>query len=557
MILGIDVGGTHTDAVLLENFEIKRKAKVKTQPENILASLLEVTSLLLDGLDPKSLRRVVLSTTISTNAIVQNKIRRVGMIIASGPGLPPSLLPFREDIYHLSAYMNHRGFEVVPLDTWEVERAVAEFEKKGIEHVGVVGKFCTRNPAHEIEVGDMIKGRFKHVSLGHKLSGRLNFRRRIATTYLNAAVSSLYRRFALAVMSFVRDVGVKAPVYILKADGGTVEIEESINYPCQTILSGPAASIMGVVALVNGQRDAVALDIGGTTTDIAVFADGVPLLEGFGVKIGGLKTLIRGLRTRSIGVGGDSRVRWQDGQLIIGPEREGDAAALGGPYATPTDAMVWIGLSELGDRRKAGEAIGELAQAAGKPLDDMARWIFEETTKKIARAVEEFVSEINNEPVYTIHELLEGRKVRPEYLYLVGEPAQVMARPLGEVLKLNYQVVPHAEVANAIGAALARTTTELTLNADTEKRKLAIAEEGETLYIPPKMGVKDVIRLGHEKLVERAVRMGAKEGDIEVEVVEQQEFNMVRGFDTVGKNIRVKLQIKPGLITRKRENEER
>jgi hypothetical protein len=219
--------------------------------------------------------------------------------------------------------------------------------------------------------------------------------------------------------------------------------------------------------------------------------------------------------------------------------------------------MVWIGLSELGDRRKAGEAIGELAQAAGKPLDDMARWIFEETTKKIARAVEEFVSEINNEPVYTIHELLEGRKVRPEYLYLVGGPAQVMARPLGEVLNLNYQVVPHAEVANAIGAALARTTTELTLNADTEKRKLAIAEEGETLYIPPKMGVKDVIRLGHEKLVERAVRMGAKEGDIEVEVVEQQEFNMVRGFDTVGKNIRVKLQIKPGLITRKRENEER
>lgn len=548
MILGIDVGGTHTDAALLENFEVKRKVKVRTNPENILSSLLEATSIIFEGLDPKVLRRIVLSTTISTNAIVQNKIRRVGMIIASGPGLSPSLLPFHEDIYHLSAYMNHRGFEVLPVGEKEVEEAVMEFQRSGIEHLGIVGKFCTRNPSHELKIAKLVEGRFKHVSLGHKLSGRLNFRRRIATTYLNAAVSSLYRRFALAVMNFVRDLGVTAPVYILKADGGTISIEESIQYPCQTILSGPAASIMGVLALTKGDNDAIALDIGGTTTDIAVFADGVPLLEGFGVKIGGLKTLIRGLRTKSIGAGGDSRVKWQEGRLCIGPEREGDAAALGGPYPTPTDAVVWLGLVQLGDKKKAGEAINTIAKEAGLSVDEMAREIFNATINKIFQAVNDFVEEINNEPVYTIHELLEGRKIKPRHLYLVGGPAQVMAVPLGKLLNCEPCVLPHAEVANAIGAALARTTTELTLIADTEKRTLTIAEEGETVYISPRMRKGEIIEVGREKLKERAKRMGAREEEMEIEVVEEQEFNMVRGFDTVGKYVRVKLQIKPGLI---------
>ncbi|MCX7982827.1 MAG: hydantoinase/oxoprolinase family protein [Syntrophales bacterium] len=548
MILGIDVGGTHTDAALLEDFEVKKKVKVKTNQEDILSSLLEATSSIFASLDPKRLRRIVLSTTISTNAIVQNKIRRVGLIIARGPGIPPSLLPFPEDTYLLSAYMNHRGFEVVPLDEKEVEEAVSRFIEAGIEHLGVVGKFCTRNPAHELAIAKLIGGRFKHVSLGHKLSGRLNFRRRIATTYLNAAISSLYRRFALAVMNFVRDLGVSAPVYILKADGGTIGIEESIQFPCQTILSGPAASIMGVLALSRGNSDAIALDIGGTTTDIAVFADGVPLLEGFGVKIGGLKTLIRGLRTRSIGAGGDSRIKWQDGKIAIGPEREGDAAALGGPYPTPTDAMVWLGLIKIGDRDKAGAAIYTLAREAGLSVDEMARKMLDTTLEKICEAVKEFVNEINNEPVYTIHELLEGRKIRPTNLYLVGGPSEGLAEPLGKMLGCTPHLLPHAEVANAIGAALARTTTELTLLADTEKRTLTIAEEGETMYIPPRTKIDDIITLGKERLKERAKRMGAKEDELEIEVLEEQEFNMVRGFDTIGKNIRVKLQIKPGLI---------
>ncbi|MDQ5985982.1 MAG: hypothetical protein CSYNP_01700 [Syntrophus sp. SKADARSKE-3] len=548
MILGIDVGGTHTDAVLIENCRIIRKAKVLTNSNNIIATLVEATAGLFQNINPEKLIRVVLSTTISTNAIVQHKTRRVGMIVAGGPGLSPSLLPRQDDICFLSGYVNHRGIEITGIDHHELDTSVEAFLQTGIEHLGVVGKFSTRNPTQEQKIGDAVKGRFKHVSLGHRLSGHLNFRRRISTTYLNAAVSSLYRRFALSVLGFVRELGIHAPIYILKADGGTIDIEKSIDYPAQTILSGPAASIMGVLGLVCCQEDAIALDIGGTTTDIALFADGVPLLEGLGVTIQGQKTLIRGLRTRSIGAGGDSRVKWEDGHLVIGPEREGPAAAFGGPYPTPTDAMIALNLTDIGNRDQAVNALSPIALQMKCSVEEAARQIFDQMCRDITLQVQAFIKEINEQPVYTIHEMLEGKKLHPTRLYIVGGPAAVMAAPLGKLLTCTPHIPDHAEVANAIGAALARTTAEITILADTERKFLTIAEEGCVMAIPPRFTKNDAIAIGQEKLYKKAVDMGAKEEDLCIEVVEEQEFNMIKDFCTAGKNIRVKLQIKPGLI---------
>jgi len=549
MILGIDVGGTHTDAALIEDFQISRKAKVLTNSSNIMGSLLDVTNSIFRDKSTDRLRRIVLSTTISTNAIVQNRIRRVGMIIANGPGLPPSLLPRQEDACFLSGYVNHRGIEVATVEDDEISAAADVFTKAGIEHIGVVGKFSTRNPVQELKIKNAIQSRFKHVSVGHRLSGHLNFRRRIATTYLNAAIASLHRRFVQAVLQFNQEQGITAPVYILKADGGTIDIERSVEYPVQTILSGPAASIMGVLSLGNCKQDAIALDIGGTTTDIALLADGVPLLEGQGVTIEGQRTLIRGLRTRSIGVGGDSHVKWENGGLVIGPERDGPAAALGGLFATPTDAMILMNLTDLGERQRSVAAVSPLAAHMGCSLEEAARRIFAATCEKIVHHVRQFIDEVNNQPVYTIHEMLEGRKLQPKELYLVGGPAEVMATPLADLLSCVPLIPRHAEVANAIGAALARTTAEITLLADTERRILTIGEEGAVITIPQRFTKSDVIRIGQEKLREKAISMGAKEEDLQVEVVEEQEFNMIKEYTTVGKNIRVKLQIKPGLIS--------
>ncbi|MCK4534620.1 MAG: hydantoinase/oxoprolinase family protein, partial [Syntrophobacterales bacterium] len=345
MIIGIDVGGTHTDAVLLDNFEIKKTAKVITDRENLIKSLMKVTEEIFSGEDPGELEKVVLSTTISTNAIVQGKTDRVGMILAAGPGLSTEMLRINEDTHFISGYVNHRGIRVAGIDRGEVSGIGDIFKKEGIDHVGIVGKFSTRNPRLEIETGDIIDGRFRHMSFGHRMSGNLNFPRRISTTYLNAAIWDTYNAFVKNVMEYVGRTNTTAPIYILKADGGTSGISQSAEYPVGSILSGPAASVMGILSLTNGSRDAVALDIGGTTTDIAIFAGGTPLLEPLGVTIDGHKTLIRGLLTRSIGVGGDSRVRYEDGRLVIGPERDGPAAAFGGPSPTPTDAMIALGLT--------------------------------------------------------------------------------------------------------------------------------------------------------------------------------------------------------------------
>jgi N-methylhydantoinase A len=552
MILGIDVGGTHTDAVLIDHFRVLKKAKVLTNPENLLTSLLDVTTELVDEATIDRLERVVLSTTISTNAIVQHKVDSVGIMAVSGPGLPPALLQIDPNTHILSGYLNHRGIEIARIDREEASRIASRFLSEGIRNVGIIGKFSTRNPKQELELQEIVRklghDRLQHVSLGHRMSGRLNFPRRIATTYLNEAIWRIYQIFVTQVLHFVHARKITIPIYILKADGGTFDISQSVEYPVQTILSGPAASIMGILATTGCTSDAIALDIGGTTTDIALFADGVPLLEALGVTIEGHRTLIRGLRTKSIGVGGDSVIRVREGKIFIGPEREGVAAACGGPFPTPTDAMIVLGMTVIGDADKAAASLTPIAAALNCPVVEAARAVFEETCRKIAGHVRAVLEEINNQPVYTIHEILEGKKLNPRMLYVVGGPAGPLAPELGRLLDCEVHIPIHAEVANAIGAALARTTAEMTLLADTERRTLTIAEEGLQIPIPHDFRMEDAVRIGREKLREKVLNMGAAEEDLEIELVEAQEFNMIRDYHTSGKNIRVKVQVKPGCI---------
>jgi len=548
MILGIDVGGTHTDAVLIEDGFVSRKAKVSTRPDNIFESLMEATLRILNEEDFRRLERVVLSTTLSTNAIVQNRIDRVGMILPSGPGMAPDSLPIDKERYIVSGYINHRGVEVAPISADEIIRICRSLHGKGIRHLGIVGKFSTRNPEQELAIHAMIKESFDHISLGHRMSGHLGFPRRISTTYLNAAVFDTHLSFAEAAGDFWGSRGRDIPVHILKADGGTCSLEKSVELPVQTILSGPAASIMGILGLSDCRMDAVAVDVGGTTTDISVLAEGVPLLEPRGVTIGGLKTLIRGLRTRSLGVGGDSEVRFENGELHIGPQRNGPASAFGGSDFTPTDAMILLGFIKGGDREKAYRALVEIARSMDLSPLDAAEKIFDHTCRLIAQAIRGLIREINSEPVYTIHEILEGRAINPQNIYVVGGPAGPVAERLSDLLDIPAEIPPHAEVANAVGAALARTTAEITVLADTEIGMMTIVEDGLRQEIPNRFSRQDAHAVCRERLGRMARAMGAMEDDMEIQIVEDQEFNMVRGYYTAGKNIRVKAQIKPGLI---------
>jgi len=548
MILGIDVGGTHTDAVLVQNFQLIKKAKVLTNQANIMASLLEAAEKLISGNNTNDIERIVLSTTISTNAIVQNKTNRVAMVLLSGPGLSAATLNLGKDTYFARGYVNHRGIPVKNVNPREIGDISSEISESQIQQIGIVGKFSTRNPQQELDTAELLQNPSRNISLGHTLSGQLNFPRRIATTYLNAAIHDIYRSFVQDVQKFAAKIGPNIPVYILKADGGTILIDKSLDCPVQTIHSGPAAGIMGVLATTCISEDAIALDIGGTTTDISVFADGVPLLEPSGVSIDGRKTLIRGLYTKSIGVGGDSVIKIEKGDILIGPQREGPAAAVGGPFPTPTDAMIVAGIITFGDHQKAQNAIALIAKKLHMSVQDAAHAIVDKMATMIADNVRLILEEINNKPVYTIHELLEGKIIQPKILYVAGGPAAV-APFIAQKLDYPYSIPEHSDVSNALGVAIARTTAEITILADTEKRELIVCEEGHVQSVPRNFSLADAIEIGKKALREKAVRMGARPEDIIMEVTESQEFNMIRDFYTTGKNIRVKVQIKPGLIS--------
>ncbi len=548
MIIGLDVGGTHTDVVLLDGSGLKNEIKVPTDAANLFQSVLTGLDAVTAGIDPAQIDRIVLSTTLTTNAIVQNKIPPVGMIVSSGPGIDPECYRTNGHYFPVAGSIDHRGREREPVNPNEIEAVANRLKQDGIRHVGVVGKFSVRNPSHEVEISSILEQSFEKTFMGHRISGNLNFGRRIATTYLNAAVYPLHMEFYQAVQKSLAARGLNLPLRILKADGGNMKFESSIDYPAQTILSGPAASVMGAVALGSEKEDTLVMDIGGTTTDMAVLLDRAPVLDPLGIELAKYRTLIRALDTLSIGLGGDSLVRISDGELTIGPERRGPAMAYGGPEPTPTDALFVLEDISDGSREKSIAGLNPLAAELGIPLKSLAAEIIDRVCNKILSAARQFIDRINSKPVYTVHELLEGYVVNPKSILVLGGPAPYFAKYLERVSDYRVRVVPRWKVANAIGAALARTTCDVILFADTERRIAEAPEEYFSRKIDHSFDGQAAVRQALDLLKTKAVERGANAAHLETEVLEVLQFNMVRGFNTTGKNIRVKVQVKPGLI---------
>lgn len=544
MILGLDVGGTQTDAVLLADGKVLRTVKTPTG-EDLLSTLGLALERVLDGVPAGDIKRMSFSTTLATNAIVQDMLDETGMIVTAGPGMDPHWWEVGPSYHVVKGCIDHQGFEALPVDTAGAARAVAEIRARGIETVGVAGKFSVRNPSHEILIADRIRPIFAHVALGHRVSGLLNFPRRINTTYLNAALNRAHRAFVEALGKSL--AGLDAPRYLLKPDGGTIDLVKSCDNPAHAAQSGPAASVIGALALDPCPGTTLILDVGGTTTDMAVVVDGIPFLETVGIRLGPFKTLIRSLLTHSVGIGGDSEVRrGEDGCLRIGPQRRGMPRALGGPMPTPTDAMVALGCLDLGRRDLALDAMCLLACGGG--TSEMSRLVLEKTAEMIALSAGAFVHELNSRPVYTIHEVLHKEAIRPSSAVVIGGPAVQLAPYLEKTLGIPCRVPKHFEAANAIGAAVARVTAEVTLQADTHRGTAVIPELGIERKIDNRFNVETAFSLASEILRECALGAGAKAGECEISVAERHVFHMIRGYSRTGQNIRIKLCVTPGLI---------
>lgn len=548
MIIGLDIGGTHADAVLIDKERILKQVKIPTDHSDLFSTVLEGLSRLTDGINTSEISRAVLSTTLTTNAIAEKKTDSAGMIVAAGPGLDPELFRMSGNYHIVDGALDHRGREIKKIDKNQVLAAAKAMKERGIKHVGVVTKFSTRNPEHEKEIAGLISKDFEAIFMGHNVSGNLNFPRRIATTYLNASVYPVHKAFFEAVIKSLNEKGLKFPIHLLKADGGTMPFEASINQPAQTIQSGPAASVMGSLASAPKDKDIVVLDIGGTTTDIAILISGVPVLEPAGIKIGDFKTLIRSLKTKSIGMGGDSFVRAEDGKIKIGPERKGPAMAFGGPSPTPTDALFVLGLASEGDKEAAEKGISDIALKTGKGLKETAEEIFRSSCRFIIENADGMIDEINSRPVYTIHDFIESYQINPGLIMVMGGPAKVFAPMVEEMSGIKTIAVPSWGVASALGAGLSRPTCEVTFFADTE-RGIAIApEENFSMEVKHNFVKADAYAKACELLKKKAALHGGLMEDSRIETLEDLSFNMIRGYRSSGKNIRIRVQIKPGLM---------
>ncbi len=545
MILGIDIGGTNTDAVCINGKKIVATAKALTG-NDLVPSIVGVVRAL--GIDYSAIGRVVLSTTLSTNAIIEKKYAPTGMIVSAGPGIDPRQYFLTDDFYLTDGAIDHRGREYIPIKEEQVTGIADELKGKGITGIGIVSKFSVRNSAHETMIRSLIDDDFENISMGHTMSGSLNFHRRLNTTYFNTAVMPVQVHFVESVRQALQELGIQCTMLFLKADGGTYSSSAADRLPVETILSGPAASMMGAVALCRDPgTTTLVLDVGGTTTDIGVLINGLPVLEPMGVNIRGLKTLVRGLKVVSVGAGGDSFVHLDGETLCVGPQRQGPPAVMGGSDPTPMDAFAVLGEFEQGDRKKAREALSSIAEKLGREVDDVAREIISVMVHNIKHGAFDFIDEVNSNPVYTIHEMLHPELVKPKQIMIIGGPARQLKPYIEEIFQLECIVPDHAMVANALGAALSRTTAQITMLADTQLRRLVCPELGIEEEISSMLSLEDLKRMGEDAIRKNATYLGL-EDDIEMSILEEQSFNMVRGFSTTGKNLRLKIQTRPGII---------
>ena len=550
MLIGIDVGGTTTDAVIVDGNRVVKTAYVPTDHDNLLKCLLGALDELVAGVDTAKVERVVLSTTLITNMIAEGKTDPVALVLIPGPGTNPRDYNLGESII-LDGAIDFRGSEIDPLREAQIKDAASQIKDKGLSRVAVVGKFCQRNHSHELKAGEILAAGLPgaQIELGHRVSGQLNFPRRAATTMLTAATKDRYGQFAADMTAALKERKIKAPVYILKADGGTLPLDRSVGMPVETIFSGPAASIMGVLALTEPGQTSVVVDIGGTTTDLALILSGQPLLSSKGARVDSLLTHVRAFAVKSVAIGGDSAVAFNGSSLTVGPHRDGPPMCLGGGMPTPTDALRVLGLSSIGDGTKAEQAMQILGKGLGCSAAEAAQKTVDAVVERMVSEIEEMFREWESEPAYRIWEIMSKEKLSAQNVVGVGGGSPPLVPLVARRLGAAAVVPEHAPVANAIGAAVARPTLTLNLHIDTEKGEYDVAEEGLTGRVTDrKMSSEEAEKLARRLLAERAERLGIGEYSGEAEVTYSEVFNMIRGWSTVGRLFDLRLEILAGLL---------
>ena len=498
MRIGVDVGGTNTDAVLMDGRRVLAWAKSPTTADvssGIQASIGSILSQ--SGVATSDIRLVLIGTTHFTNAFVERKhLLEVGVLrlaLPAGRGIPPLAdwpeamrRAVGEHVFEVAGGYQYDGRVNATLDETAVAAAADEMVRRGLRTVAITGVFSHVNPDMEIRAGEIVAERIPgaSISLSHRI-GRLGMLERENATVMNACLADLS---ALVVRSFgeaLKGLDIAAPFFVSQNDGTLMSGETVQKYPVLTFASGPTNSMRGA-AYLSGLQNAMVADIGGTTTDVGVLINGFPRESSVTVDIGGVRTNFRMPDILSIGLGGGSIVR-TDGAVTVGPDSVGfkliqDARVFGGDVLTASDIAVASGLAEIGDKSRVADIDPDLAAAA------LAAIQF-----KLAEAVDRMRT-----------------SAEPLPLILVGGGAVLVSGAVqgaAEIVRPQY-----ASVANAIGAAIAQVSGEV-------DRVVAYAEVGRDA----------ALAAASAEAIDLAVAAGAARASVQVIDVEEVPLAYIPG----------------------------
>ncbi|WP_299787288.1 hydantoinase/oxoprolinase family protein [uncultured Marivita sp.] len=390
ILLGVDTGGTYTDAVLMRDEDaVIAKAKALTTRHDLAEGVGAAVRAVLDhsGVSPAEIALASLSTTLATNALVEGQGARVALIYIgfaekdlASQGLKDALGD--DPVLLTPGGHSHAGTEAAPLDAG----LIAEWAKvQDVSAFAIAAQFGTRNPAHEIAARDAVRAATgKPVTCSHELSAKLGGPKRALTAVLNARLIGLTHRLIGRAEGALRELGIDAPLMVVRGDGALMSAAQAQERPIETILSGPAASIVGARWLT-GADHALVSDVGGTTTDIALLRDGRPVIDPDGARVGQHRTMVEAVAMRTHGLGGDSEVHVADQGLeatvTLGPKRLLPIALI----ARDAPEVVHRALEEQLNRTVPGEHDARFVRrVAGQDeagLSDRARAVLDRVTE--------------------------------------------------------------------------------------------------------------------------------------------------------------------------------
>ncbi len=491
--LGIDVGGTNTDAVILDgNNRVVAKAKVATSPDvlsGIDAAVVRVLSV--SEISPESVTDAMLGTTHATNAIIERKgLSRVSVIRLSGPSgfsIPP-FVEWPEDLLRtiggtyaiVKGGYEYTGVAIAEPDRDEIRRALEAAGRSGAEALAVSSAFAPVNHGHELLVAELaqeILGKDFPVTLSHEI-GSIGLIERENAAILNAAIRKLAGKAYGSFRNALGKHGISADLFITQNDGTLMSVEYAMRYPVLTVASGPTNSLRGA-AYLSGISDGIVVDVGGTTTDVGVLSKGFPRESSAAADVGGVRTNFRMPDLISIGLGGGSLVHLESTPITVGPRSVGyrigsEALVFGGSTLTASDIAVAAGLADMGDSSLAAGIDKRQAAAAAAVMKRMTENLID-TMKTSSAGV----------PVILVGG---GSVLLPDSL---AGASQVL-RPA------NF------DVANAIGAAIAQVSGTV-----------------DGVFDVAGKGRDRVMEEVKERAVAEAVRAGADEGTVGIVEIEE------------------------------------